>query len=144
MAHTRRLKSNNPDAIIDDVREVLQAYVKRDNNLVVGLSGGVDSVVLLDVLATLSGQMAFKLSAVHVNHGISSNAADWSHSCCQLCYAYGVPISVFYLKIKKAPGTSLEALARDERYRIFDRLYGDYLVLAQHQDDQAETVLLQL
>ena len=144
MAHTRKLKSNNPDSIIDDVRQVLQSYVKQGDDLVVGLSGGVDSVVLLDVLTTLSGQMAFKLSAVHVNHGISENATSWSHSCCQLCYAYGVPISVFYLKIKKTPGVSLEALARDERYRIFARLYGDFLVLAQHLDDQAETVLLQL
>lgn len=144
MVHSRRQKSNNPDRFLDGVREVLQAYLQHGNHLVVGLSGGVDSVVLLDVLAILSKEMSFKLSAVHVNHGISSNAAYWSHFNCQLCYAYGIAVSVFYLKLEKESGVSLEAAAREKRYQIFNRLHADCLILAQHQDDQAETVLLQL
>ncbi|PTN11894.1 tRNA lysidine(34) synthetase TilS [Nitrosomonas aestuarii] len=144
MVHSRRKKSNNLDNLIDNVQQVLQTYIRQDCHLAVGLSGGLDSVVLLDILVTLSQQVSFELSAIHVNHGISSHAAQWSHFCCHLCYSHGVPVSVSYVNIHKEAGVSLEAAAREERYHIFNRLRADYLVLAQHQDDQAETLLLQL
>ncbi|HBV22017.1 MAG TPA: tRNA lysidine(34) synthetase TilS [Nitrosomonas sp.] len=129
---------------MDDVQQVLQAHIRQDCHLAIGLSGGIDSVVLLDILVTLSQQMPFELSAIHVNHGISDYAEYWSHFCCHLCYSYGIPVTVSYLNIRKATGVSLEAAARERRYQIFNRLHADYLVLAQHQDDQAETLLLQL
>lgn len=130
--------------MITDTQKVIQAYIKQHNQVIVGLSGGIDSVVLLDILAALSKRIPFKLSAVHVNHGISVNAAKWGHFCCKLCYWYGIPISVVHCKIKKEQRMSLEATAREKRYQVFSRLRADYLVLAQHQDDQAETLLLQL
>lgn len=120
------------------------AHIKPGNHLIIALSGGVDSVVLLHILAVLSRQMQFTLSAVHVNHGISSNAMIWSRFCCSLCHAYDISIYIAYLQIRKEPSMSLEAIAREERYRIFNRIQGDYVVLAQHLDDQAETLLLQL
>ncbi len=123
---------------------ILKQFVKPGDHLVIGLSGGVDSMVLLDILVLLSKQLLFELSAVHVNHGISSCASDWSQFCCCQCYGYGVPISVEYLNVAKEPGQSLEAVARDKRYQIYDLQHADYLVLAQHRDDQAETLLLQL
>jgi len=141
MAHLRKSKSNS---LLCDTKEVLLAHIKQDNHLTIALSGGIDSVVLLHVLATLSKQLQFTLSAVHVNHGISSNATLWSRFCCNLCHSYGISIYVAYLQIKKEAGTSLEAIAREERYRIFSHLQADYVVLAQHLDDQAETLLLQL
>lgn len=144
MDHLRRPKSNSLENLIFDAQTVLQAYIKQHSHLIVGLSGGVDSIALLDILAALAKQMSFTLSAVHVNHGISNNAAAWSQFCCDLCYAYGIPITVSYLTIKKERGTSLEAVAREKRYEVFNHLRADYLVLAQHQDDQAETLLLQL
>lgn len=156
MVPTKRQKSNKNndwDALVSHTREVLQDCITRDDHLIAGLSGGVDSIVLLDLLALLSRQMQFTLSAVHVNHGISHNANAWSHFCCRLCYTYGISISVAYLKVSKQPGLSLEAVAREKRYQVFSRLHttgatefntSGYLVLAQHQDDQAETVLLQL
>ncbi|SER36370.1 tRNA(Ile)-lysidine synthase [Nitrosomonas sp. Nm51] len=144
MVHSRRKKSNNPDCLVDDVKAVLQVYVKQGDHLIVGLSGGVDSIVLLDILSTVSRQMRLALSAAHVNHGISRHSVAWSHFCCRQCYAYGIPVSVRYAKVKNKPGSSLEAVAREKRYGVFSRLPGDYLVLAQHQDDQAETLLLQL
>lgn len=153
MVPTKRQKSNKSitaDTLVRDVETILQRYLKTDSHIIVGLSGGVDSVVLLDILSRLAAQMRFKLSALHVNHGISRNAADWSHFCARLCARHGIPITVAYLRVTKTAGESLEALAREKRYHIFSRLRGDsrqcltFLALAQHRDDQAETVLLQL
>lgn len=141
MAHLRKSKSNS---LLCDTEEVLLAHIKQGNHLTIALSGGIDSVVLLHVLATLSKQLQFTLSAVHVNHGISSNATLWSRFCCDLCHSYGISSYVAYLQIKKEAGISLEAIAREERYRIFGHIQADYVVLAQHLDDQAETLLLQL
>lgn len=141
MVHIRKSKSNS---LLCDTKKVLLAHIKQGDHLAIALSGGIDSVVLLHILAELSGQLPFTLSAVHVNHGISNNAMLWSKFCCNLCRAYGIPIYVAYLKVKKQSGGSLEAIAREERYRIFSQIQADYMVLAQHLDDQAETLLLQL
>ncbi|MEK6685935.1 MAG: tRNA lysidine(34) synthetase TilS [Pseudomonadota bacterium] len=141
MAHLRKSKSNS---LLCDTQEVLLAHIKQGDHLTIALSGGIDSVVLLHLLASLSQHMHFTLSAVHVNHGISSNATLWSQFCCNLCHTYDIPIYIAYLQIKKESGISLEANAREERYRIFNQLQTDYVVLAQHLDDQAETLLLQL
>jgi len=108
------------------------------------LSGGVDSVVLLDLLAALSVKMQFTLSAVHINHGISTNADKWVKFCRGLCRTLDIPLKIVRLKISREPGVSLEAAARDARYQVFGKLKADYVVLAQHLDDQAETLLLQL
>ena len=141
MAHSKKPKSNN---ILSTVRHVLDSHIKPCSHFTVALSGGVDSVVLLDVFAILSKEMAFTLSAVHVNHGISRHATHWSRFCCDLCHHYGIPIHVAYLKLGKKKGESLEAVARRERYRIFHSMQSDHVVLAQHIDDQAETFMLQL
>ncbi|PXW90843.1 tRNA(Ile)-lysidine synthase [Nitrosomonas sp. Nm84] len=141
MAHIRKSKSNS---LVCDTQKVLLAHIKQGSHLTIALSGGIDSIVLLHVLVTLSKQMQFTLSAVHVNHGISRNAVLWSRFCCDLCNAYGISIHVAYIHISKESGISLEAVARDERYRIFNHVQADYVVLAQHLDDQAETLLLQL
>ncbi len=143
-----RLKKSEPDhplfALSVQVEQVLHTHVKQGDHLCIALSGGVDSVVLLDVLAIFSQQMQFTLSAVHINHGISSNATVWSQFCCKRSYDYGVSIWVAYLHIRKARGVSLEASAREQRYRVFSEIAADYVVLAHHLDDQAETLLLQL
>ncbi len=112
--------------------------------MVLALSGGVDSVVLLDVLVPLSVQMQFELSAIHVNHGISANAGKWNSFCQRLCCSWGILLKTRTLKIIKEPGLSLEAISREGRYCIFGKLKADYVVLAQHLDDQAETLMLQL
>ncbi|MDN5754067.1 MAG: tRNA(Ile)-lysidine synthetase, partial [Nitrosospira sp.] len=63
---------------------MLREQIRRGDHLVVALSGGVDSVVLLDLLVPLSIQIQFALSAIHVNHGISANAVKWSRFCREL------------------------------------------------------------
>lgn len=141
MAHSRKSKSNS---LVDYAKEVIHAYIKQNDRLIVALSGGVDSVVLLNLLVKLSYSMKFKLAAAHVEHGISKNASQWTRFCCDLCYTFGVPITVAHLNIHKTPGVSLEAAAREARYNVFSHLKADYVVLAHHQDDQAETLFLQL
>lgn len=141
MASSRKSKSNS---ISSKAENVLHKQIRYGDRLVVALSGGVDSVVLLDLLASLSVQMQFVLSAVHVNHGISANASKWTQFCRALCRSKGIPLEIAWLKISRESGVSLEAAARDERYLIFAKLEADYVVLGQHLDDQAETLLLQL
>lgn len=123
---------------------MLRQRVRRGDRLAAALSGGIDSVVLLHLLVPLSAAMGFRLSAIHVDHGISVNSGKWSAFCRDLCYGLGIFLETVQLKIERKPGASLEAAARDGRYQVFASLQADYVVLAHNQDDQAETLLLQL
>ena len=126
------------------VEEILREHIKPGNHLIVALSGGMDSVVLIDLLSKLSAKMQFTLSAAHVDHGISVNSNDWTQFSRKICRSLGIPLKIAKLKIKRGPGINLESVARDARYQVFGSLKADYVVLAQHLDDQAETLLLQL
>lgn len=131
-----------PDPAVH-VEQVLKKRVEPGRHLVLALSGGVDSVALLDILARLRGPFGFSLSALHVNHQISPNAGEWARFCAELCARLDVPLEVAKVVVPRA-GESLEAAAREARYREFAKVRGDFVVLAQHRDDQAETLLLQL
>ncbi len=120
----------------------LKDIVKPRDRLVVGLSGGADSIVLLDCLHRSARTLGCQLSALHVNHQLSPNAGRWSVFCRSLCRTRG--ISFRAVKVRVPRGNSVEAAARVARYAAFAGAAVDYIVLAQHQDDQAETVLLQL
>jgi len=116
--------------------------VKSGDRLVAGLSGGVDSVVLLDVLLRASKKLRFELAALHVNHQISPAAGRWAAFCRAFCKQRGVAFTTVRVTVSR--GESLEAAARDARYRAFAALPADYVALAHNLDDQAETLLLQL
>ena len=124
------------------VAQMLADHVARGARLCVGLSGGVDSVVLLDVLLALAPQYQWQISALHVNHQLSPHAGEWARFCRRLCRERGVPLRV--VKVSVARGDSIEAAARDARYAAYRAQAAPHVVLAQHQDDQAETLLLQL
>lgn len=112
--------------------------------LALGLSGGMDSVALLSVLAGLAAGMRFALRAVHVNHGISPNAGRWAEFCAALCARLGVALEVAQVDIAPYRDLGLEGAARKARYEVFSRVDADFVVLAQHRDDQTETLLLRL
>lgn len=142
MASSRKSKRSRSASPYDCVATKLKGLVKAGDRLVVGLSGGIDSVVLLDMLARLAPRLRFALAALHVNHQLSPNAARWAQFCRALCRARGIPLQVTKVAVKR--GNSIEAAARDARYAVFAKQRADYVVLAHNQDDQAETLLLQL
>ncbi len=110
----------------------------------VALSGGVDSTVLLHVLVPWARGRGIALSALHVHHGISANADEWARFCAARCDALRVPFRIVRVDISPWRDQGLEAAARAARWEAFAQCGADYLALAHHQDDQAETVLLQL
>jgi tRNA(Ile)-lysidine synthase len=120
----------------------LKDIVKPRDRLVVGLSGGVDSVVLLDCLQRVARKLRLRVAALHVNHQLSANAARWAAFCRRLCRARRVPFESVKVSVRR--GDSLEAAARSERYAAYARRDCEYVVLAHHRDDQVETLLLQL
>lgn len=110
------------------------------------LSGGLDSCVLLHLLASLRESLPWALQAIHINHGLQVVANLWQAHCESLCEQYGIPLQVVQLSLAPGPGESVEAVAREARYRALAEHIGPghLLLTAQHQDDQAETLLLQL
>ncbi|HYC37592.1 MAG TPA: tRNA lysidine(34) synthetase TilS [Usitatibacter sp.] len=110
----------------------------------VALSGGLDSTVLLDVLAENMDHNGHPVSAVHVNHNLSPNAGKWVKFCERLCANAGVPLVVEEIRVDGQTPDGLEAAARIARYAVFSARPERYVALAHHLDDQAETVLLQL
>ena len=140
----------NPRWLADRLAAVLPGYP--DISLCVALSGGLDSTVLLAALAAgrrklpRSRDRSPRLRAVHVNHGIHPNAARWSSHCTSLARRLGVPIEVLTTKVNRSRGASLEAAARDARYALLKTSLApdEVLLTAHHEDDQLETVLLQL
>jgi tRNA(Ile)-lysidine synthase len=140
-----------------------------DVNLCVALSGGVDSVSLLAALAkrpSIAGPLqkssasaaspaaspaarrlrASSLRAIHIHHGLRPNADAWADHCSTLAAKLGVPLEVIRVKVPQRRGDSVEASARVARYAALARALqpGEVLLTAHHQDDQLETVLLQL
>jgi tRNA(Ile)-lysidine synthase len=112
----------------------------------VALSGGLDSQVLLHLLSQLRSEYSAELHVVHVNHGLQADADQWATACEERCRELQIPITSLSVDVAPAQGESLEAVARQERYgAIASRMgEGDILFTAHHQDDQAETLLLQL
>lgn len=134
----------NDDPLLAHLRAFVRVHLPAGAPLCVALSGGQDSMVLLDVLARLRETLALPLSAVHVNHGLSPNAPAWAAFCAQQCEMRGVALRIERVSVGSTRGRGLEAAARGARYAAFARQPVDYLALAHHRQDQAETLLLRL
>jgi len=145
MASTGKSKSVE---LIEAVAGRLRSAVPPRAKLLLGLSGGMDSVVLLDILAGLSPALKFTLCAVHVNHGISPNAPQWGAFCESLCRQRHAPFALEQVSLDHDAGLGLEGAARQARYEALalqaNACDADFIVLAHHRDDQAETLLLHL
>ncbi len=115
-----------------------------DIPVMVGFSGGLDSTVLLHLLAHASARAPGSVRAVHVHHGLQASADAWEHHCRAICTQWNVPLQVVRVDVARDSGQGLEAAARDARHAAFKtQLHdGEWLALAHHQDDQAETFLL--
>ncbi len=112
----------------------------------VAFSGGLDSTVLLHALSKIPASARFLIEAVHIHHGLQPQADVWANHCREVCEGWAIPFRLIHINAKPARGESPEEVARNARYNAFRKLItrGTCLVTAHHQDDQAETMLLQL
>jgi tRNA(Ile)-lysidine synthase len=117
-------------------------------HIVVAYSGGIDSHVLLHALhlARQYAKLDFQLSAIHIHHGLSQHADQWQAHCQQVCTKLDIAFQTANVSVSALPRQSLEAQAREARYNKLVELapVNSQVLLAQHQDDQLETFLLQL
>src|SRR5260221_4776033 len=103
------------------VAAVLAPRIFPGAHLALGLSGGLDSVALLSILLELAPALKFSLRAVHVNHGISPNAARWAEFCGGVCAKVSGPLQVESVGIRPHPGLGLEGAARPAPHQAFCR-----------------------
>jgi tRNA(Ile)-lysidine synthase len=114
--------------------------------ILVALSGGVDSSVLLHCVAALRATAGFSLRAIHVNHGLHPDADAWTEHCADLCTVFDVEFLSRVVVVGGSKTHGLEAAARRARYEAMrGEMHSGELLLTAHQlDDQAETLLLRL
>ncbi|HVN34811.1 MAG TPA: tRNA lysidine(34) synthetase TilS [Casimicrobiaceae bacterium] len=132
------------DAVVECEAKASARPEAAHSRVVVALSGGRDSIVLLDALAQVAPDYRVALSAMHVNHGISANAAAWAAFCAAECARRSVPLVVHHVRVERRGRMGLEAAARAARYAALATAEADFIALAHQADDQAETLLLQL
>lgn len=136
---------NNPStkSLEQTLRERL-SELPRNARVAVAFSGGLDSTVLLHLMADYARQEACALSAIHVHHGLSPNADDWTAFCRVTCARLNIPLALMAVEVPRNSGEGLEASARRLRYSAFEACAADHIVLAHHANDQAETLLFNL
>ncbi len=139
-------------SVLPRMRAFSGRLIDRGDTVLVGLSGGADSVCLLHFLRYLSREKHFALAAVHVNHGLrGKDALADQRFCKQLCNELDIPFfceKVNVKKLAKELDLSPEHAARKARYNAFSQIARAWgatkLALGHHLDDQAETFLLNL
>ena len=116
--------------------------------IAIAYSGGLDSSVLLHLASSYSRDHGLELFAFHIHHGFSKNADNWLAHCERECAALGIRLDARRIQVQAIERDGVEQAARTSRYAALGelcRLHSVSLLLtAHHQDDQAETVLLQM
>jgi tRNA(Ile)-lysidine synthase len=149
------LEIDTSETLSRAVETCLARHRVENSQCAVALSGGIDSMVLLDILSKRdtsppkgglhrSSAPSLPFQAIHINHGISKNANAWGKFCVDECAKRGVCIVVEVVNVDRQSGTGLEAAAREARYAALMKSDAEFILTAQHQTDQAETVLHQM
>ena len=127
------------------LKDILSEYPDAETCWI-AYSGGLDSHVLLHVLASIQNKIKLKLIAVHINHGISNDADLWVKHCQRICEDLVIEFQTFSVDLSHKSDKGTEAFAREKRYEVLGNLISshDLLLTAHHMDDQVETILLQL
>jgi len=115
------------------IKDILSEYPDAETCWI-AYSGGLDSLVLLHVLASIQDKIKPKLVAVHINHGLSNDADLWVKHCQDKCVNYEIELQTFSIDLSDKNDKGTEAYAREKRYEVLGNL----------MDDQVETILLQL
>ena len=137
----------NEDKIQDKIKQSFLENLKHQGEkfeLLLGLSGGLDSSVLLFLLAKMQVKLNFNLKAIHIHHGLNSSADDWLAFCRKKCESLNIGFYDEKIKINCDSEFGLEGEARILRYKAIVKRQKGIVVLGHHQNDQAETLLLQL
>ena len=128
-----------------DFSDHLKPYLtKKTKNYYVALSGGADSLVLLNELKKLQKDNDFNLIAIHINHNVQKDSKKWKSICENLCKKNEIKFITHSLKRKKNSSSNLEKKLRDERYRFFEKTLekNSILFMGHHLDDVIETFFL--
>jgi tRNA(Ile)-lysidine synthase len=145
-------ESNNATRTVEHF--ILKKNIKPGSSILIGLSGGPDSVALLSMLAELRGKYRFRLGCCHIDHGIRpiSSSRKEAELVRSLASCFDIPLSIRKIekdslkKRARAEGRSLEETARAERYALFNEVMKregyEYLALGHHRDDQEETAIM--
>lgn len=139
--------------MLQKVKQYIQFFhmLEKEDGIVVGVSGGADSVALLLVLWELRRELGLRLYAVHVNHGIRQEASEDAEYVRRLCEELEVPFYLFGVDIPvmaAEQGLTEEEMGRVYRYQCFEQVMNQVgankIAVAHHMDDQAETLLFHL
>ena len=129
--------------IIDQVSNNLLPYLKenKQNRLILAISGGIDSIVLLDILNQIKDNYSFEIVLMHINYGMQKESDNAEKLCFSLSSKYGFEIISKKVIVNNS---NFESNARDLRYKIFNAYAKknnfDYILTAHHRDDQIETL----
>ncbi|AXN03428.1 MULTISPECIES: tRNA lysidine(34) synthetase TilS [Vibrio] len=125
---------------------VINRHRLASSQLVLGFSGGMDSRVMLELLAQYRDETSCECCAVYVHHGLSQHADAWAKQCQRWAQHAAIPFFIERVQLDTASGESVESLARTARYQVLAKYINtdDLLLTGQHSDDQIETFLLAL
>ena len=131
-----------------EVAEKLQQCLnhRKVKRLIVAYSGGLDSTVLLHLVKSLLAEQHYEILAVHINHQLHPDSDDWAAHCAKQARDIDVAFQSITVQVPPNHQQGLEAAAREVRYQALQDIMekDDLLLTAHHQNDQAETVLLNL
>lgn len=139
------------------MKNIVRKYIKQNKlilpgqHVIVGVSGGADSICLLHILKTLQKEYDMKLTVAHVNHGVRQEAKEDAKFVESICKKWGIPYQEHNCNIvalAKEQKCSEEVVGRNERYGFFEKVRrtynGDRIAVAHTMNDQAETMLMRL
>lgn len=144
MVNMKSVINNYKSSLVDNIITNWPSELDGHLHYCIGLSGGIDSVVLLNIFHEIRRIRPINLTAIHINHNLSSNSQNWAIFCKHLCQNLDIELIIKDINVVKIGGEGLENSARKLRYQEYQKSNVDVMILAHHQDDQIETMLSQI
>ncbi|KEY91520.1 tRNA(Ile)-lysidine synthase [Candidatus Photodesmus blepharus] len=132
--------------LYDHFSRIIDKYYNLGTKIVLGFSGGVDSLVMLDLLVQYRNAKRIDCIAVHVHHNLSQFSDNWANQCLNWCTNLSITCYVERIELNTLGVVSLEKVAREGRHQALKKHVeiGDLLLTGHHSDDQLETFFLAL